>query len=133
MFNLEIISYTISDQQNGKTILKVLKNLFTPCPYQRTFHSDRSWGYQMKNYQAMLVESHIYQSISRKENCYDNDPIENFFSILKREFYDSFVYRSRKKLKKAIEEFTRYYNEDLIKEKLGGLSSKQYREQMKAA
>lgn len=58
----------------------------------------------MKNYQAMLVESHIYQSISRKENCYDNPPIENFFSILEREFYDGYVYRSRKELKKAIEE-----------------------------
>ena len=23
------------------------------CPYRRTFHSDRGWGYQMTAYQAM--------------------------------------------------------------------------------
>lgn len=136
MFNLEIISYTISDQPNGVTMLKGLEEAIektASCPYRRTFHSDRGWGYQMKNYQAMLKENRIFQSMSRKGNCYDNAPIENIFSILKREIYDGYVYRSRKELKKAIEEFIRYYNEDRIKEKLGGLSPKQYREQMKAA
>ena len=59
--------------------------------------------------------------------------MENFLSILKREIYDGYVYRSRNELKKAIEEFIRNYNEDRIKEKLGGLSPKQYRKQMKAA
>ena len=36
------------------------------CPYRRTFHSDRDWGYQMKDYQAMSEEHHIFQSVSRK-------------------------------------------------------------------
>ena len=36
------------------------------CPYRRTFHSDRGWGYQMTAYQAMLEEHHIFQSMSRK-------------------------------------------------------------------
>ena len=36
-------------------------------------------------------------------------------------------------LVRAIEHFIRYYNNDRIKEKLGGLSPKQYRERMNAA
>ena len=71
--------------------------------------------------------------MSRKGNCYDNAPMENFFSVLKREIYDGYVYRSRKDLVRAIEHFIRYYNNDRIKEKLGGLSPKQYREQMQSA
>ena len=87
----------------------------------------------MTAYQAMLKEHHIFQSMSRKGNCYDNAPMENFFSVLKREIYDGYVYRSRQELVRAIENFIRYYNNDRIKEKLGGLSPKQYRERMNAA
>ena len=103
------------------------------CPYRRIFHSDRGRGCQMKDYQAMLEEQHIFQSMSRKGNCYDNAPMENFFSVLKREIYDGYVYRSRKEMVQAIENFIRYYNNDRIKEKLGGMSPKQYRERMNAA
>ena len=103
------------------------------CPYRRTFHFDRGWGYQMTAYQAMLKKHLIFQSMSRKGNCYDNAPVENFFSVLKREIYDGYVYRSRQELVRSIERFIHYYNNDRIKEKLGGLSPKQYREQMQSA
>ncbi|WP_108830721.1 IS3 family transposase [Aedoeadaptatus coli] len=43
------------------------------------------------------------------------------------------AYRSRQELVQSIESFIRYYNNDRIKEKLGGLSPKQYRERMKSA
>ena len=68
--------------------------------------------------------------MSRKGNCYDNAPMENFFSVLKREIYAGRIYRSRRELIRSIEDFICYYNNDRIKEKLGGLSPKQYREQM---
>ena len=71
--------------------------------------------------------------MSRKGNCYDNAPMENFFSVLKREIFAGYVYRSRKDLVRAIKNFIHYYNNDRIKEKLGGLSPKQYRERMNAA
>ena len=136
MYNLEIISYVLSDQPNGVTMLRGLEEAIertNGCPYRRTFHSDRGWGYQMTAYQAMLEEHHIFQSMSRKGNCYDNAPMENFFSVLKREIYDGYVYRSRQELVRSIENFIRYYNNDRIKEKLGGLNPKQYRERMKSA
>ena len=81
----------------------------------------------------MLKEHNIFQSISRKGNCYDNAPMENFFSVLKREIYVGHVYQSRQELVRAIKHFIHYYNNDRIKEKLGGLSPKQYRERMKSA
>ncbi len=87
----------------------------------------------MTAYQAMLKDHHIFQSMSRKGNCYDNAPMENFFSVLKREIYDGHVYQSRQELVRSIERFIRYYNNDRIKEKLGGLSPKQYRERMQSA
>ena len=103
------------------------------CPYRRTFHSDRGWGYQMTVYQAMLKKHLIFQSMSRKGNYYDNAPMENFFSVLRREIYDGHIYRSRQELVRSIERFIHYYNNDRIKEKLGRLSPKQYCEQMQSA
>lgn len=87
----------------------------------------------MNAYQAKLEEHKTFQSMSRKGNGYDNAPMENFFSILKKEIYDGYVYHSRRELVEIIEEFIRYYNEDQIKEKRGGLSPKQYRKRMEAA
>ena len=41
-------------------------------------HSDQGWQYQHKQYQRMLREKGIRQSMSRKGNCLDNAVIENF-------------------------------------------------------
>lgn len=49
------------------------------CPYRRTFHSDQGWAYQMNAYRIRLEEHKIFQSMSRKGNCLDNSPMENFF------------------------------------------------------
>ena len=48
-------------------------------------HSDQGWQYQHKQYQRMLREKGIRQSMSRKGNCLDNAVIENFFGLLKSE------------------------------------------------
>lgn len=48
------------------------------------FHSDQGRQYQMKPYQQWLKDKGIKQSFSRKGNCMDNSPMENFFSIMKK-------------------------------------------------
>ena len=40
-------------------------------------HSDQGWQYQRKQYQQMLREKGIRQSMSRKGNYLDNAVIEN--------------------------------------------------------
>ena len=81
----------------------------------------------MKEYQALLVEHRVFQSMSRKGNCYDNAPIENFFSVMKQEMYYGKIYRSYKALETAITDYIHYYNEERIKEKLNWLSPVAYR------
>ena len=50
-------------------------------------HSDQGWQYQMEKYQKRLAEKGIIQSMSRKGNCLDNACAENFFGLLKTEFF----------------------------------------------
>lgn len=106
MYNSEIVSYSISEKPTAKAIMDALNGAIVKtndCLYRRTFHSDQGWGYQMKAYSHELKKHHIFQSMSRKGNCLDNSPMENFFSILKQELYHGVIYKSYQQLKKAIE------------------------------
>ena len=65
--------------------------------------------------------------MSRKGNCLDNSPMENFFGILKQEIYYGNTFKSFNELKNTIEKYIKYYNENRIKAKLGYLSPVEYR------
>ncbi|MBQ8653437.1 MAG: transposase family protein, partial [Clostridia bacterium] len=39
-------------------------------------HSDQGWQYQHKQYQKLLKDNDICQSMSRKGNCLDNAVME---------------------------------------------------------
>lgn len=130
MYNSEILSYSISDRPSANAILQAQEKAIevtADCSYRRTFHSDQGWAYQMKKYQANLIEGKIFQSMSRKGNCLDNSIMENFFGLLKQEIYYGVEYNSYEALKNAIEQFIKYYNEDRIKSKLNWMSPIQFR------
>jgi transposase InsO family protein len=129
LFNGEIISYELSERPNFKQIVTMLKKAFKNIPDQTNLilHSDQGWQYQMKQYQHLLIEKGIIQSMSRKGNCLDNAVIENFFGILKSELYYLTKFKSIKHLKQEIKEYINYYNNERIKLNLKGMSPIQYR------
>ncbi|MBF1758677.1 MAG: IS3 family transposase [Veillonella sp.] len=130
LYNLEIISFSISPTPSAESILSAQQQAIektADAKYRRTFHSDRGWGYQMKAYQHNLKVHNIFQSMSRKGNCLDNSPMENFFAILKQELYYGNTFHSYDELKTAIENYIMYYNTKRIKEKLNWLSPVDYR------
>ncbi|PKN96983.1 MAG: IS3 family transposase, partial [Chloroflexi bacterium HGW-Chloroflexi-5] len=71
----------------------------------------------------------IRQSMSRKGNCYDNSVMENFFGILKSEFYYKKRFSSIEQFTKELSEYIDYYNNHRIRVKLKGLSPVQFRTQ----
>jgi putative transposase len=81
----------------------------------------------MRHYQQKLKDRGLEQSMSRKGNCLDNAVMENFFGILKTEFFHGKKFESVEAFKRGLDEYMRYYNHDRIKEKLKGLSPVQYR------
>lgn len=90
MYNSEIISYEISKQPTLASILKALEKAIEITSInkeERIFHSDQGWAYQIKQYTSKLEAEGITLSMSRKGNCLDNSPMENFFGILKQEIY----------------------------------------------
>ncbi len=63
------------------------------------------------------------QSMSRKGNCLDNAVMENFFGTLKSECFYLREFRSVSALRKAVEDYIHYYNNERISLKLKGLES----------
>jgi putative transposase len=129
LYNQEIVSYELSDRPDFKSIMTMMNKALKKV--RRTeallLHSDQGWQYQMKQYQHLLKENGIIQSMSRKGNCYDNAVIENFFGTIKSEMFYLKKYLSVEDLKKDIDEYITYYNNDRIKLNLKGMSPIKYR------
>ncbi|WP_432636535.1 IS3 family transposase [Empedobacter falsenii] len=129
LYNQEIISYELSERPVFNQVTQMLKKAFkiTKDTKDLILHSDQGWQYQMKQYQALLNEKGIIQSMSRKGNCLDNAIIENFFGILKSELFYLQKFNSIEELKKEIKQYIYYYNNDRIKSNLNKMSPIQYR------
>lgn len=130
MYSGEILSFGFSQRPSASSIHQALEeviHIVKNCKYRTTIHSDQGWAYQMKTYQNMLKENKIFQSMSRKGNCLDNAPIENFFGLLKQEMYYGKIYTSFEELEQEITKYIHYYNHARIKEKLAGMSPVEYR------
>ena len=78
-----------------------------------------------------LEEKGIIQSMSRKGNCLDNSPMENFFGKMKNEMFYGYEYtfNTLEELKKEMENYISYYNNQRITTKLKGLTPVEYRNQ----
>ena len=131
MYDRSIISYDISEHPDFVQTKRMIDRAFDQYKNLEglIFHSDQGWQYQMKPYQTWLKDKGIRQSFSRKGNCMDNSLMENFFGIMKNEMYYGYVFDSKEKLKKAMEEYILYYNTERINAKRKGMSPLAYRQQ----
>ena len=133
LHNREIVSFNISTTPNFEQTKDMLNKAFEKYDNLNNliFHSDQGWQYQMQSYHEMLEEKRIQQSMSRKGNCLDNSPMENFFGKMKNEMFYGYEYtfETLDDLKIAMEEYIDYYNTQRITAKLKGLTPVQYRNQ----
>ena len=127
----DLVSYTISDRPVLSMVTSMLNKAFAKIPNGTNLilHSDQGWQYQHRQYQRMLREKGIRQSMSRKGNCLDNAVMENFFGLLKSELLYLQEFRSMEHFKQELIEYLDYYNNRRIKTKLKGLPPAIHRQQ----
>ena len=129
--NREIVAFNVSKSPNFEQITDMLTKGIGKFDHidELIMHSDQGWQYQMKNYKAILAKKKIKQSMSRKGNCLDNSPTENFFGKLKNEMFygEEHTFDSLKDLEGAIVNYIDYYNNHRITTKLKGMTPVQYR------
>ena len=129
LFNREIVAHSISRNPSFAQTREMLTRLFAKLPptARPLLHSDQGWQYQMKEYQTMLKEHNITQSMSRKGNCLDNCVMENFFGRLKTEMFFGETFSSVEDFQQKLEEYICYFNHGRVSLKLNGMSPVEYR------
>ena len=78
-------------------------------------HSDQGTQYTSQAYHDVLTkEYNITPSMSRRGNCWDNAPMENFFGHLKEEYLRQFKQTTFTETKQLIDEYIYFYNYERI-------------------
>ena len=77
-------------------------------------HSDQGLQYTSRGYFVLTKQYNITPSMSRRGNCWDNAPMENFFGHLKEEAIRQFPVLSFNETKQIIDEYIYFYNYERI-------------------
>ena len=97
-------------------------------------HSDRGSQYASDDYQELLTKNGMLCSMSRKGNCWDNAPVESFFSTLKREWVFHQRYHTRDEARQSIFDYIeRFYNRQRIHSSLGYRTPLEFEQRQLAA
>jgi putative transposase len=73
-------------------------------------HSDRGIQYASDRFRAVLAHHHITPSMSRTRDCWDNAPVESFFSSLKAEASPDHPWPDVHAATTAIRDYVDFYN-----------------------
>ena len=131
LYSRDVVSYVISDKPVLSMVMNMAKKAIGTLPPDThpVLHSDQGWQYQHKQYQHLLKQQGIQQSMSRKGNCLDNAVMENFFGLLKSELLYLEEFDSVEHFVVALKDYLDYYNNRRIKVKLKGLPPAVHRKQ----
>lgn len=77
-------------------------------------HSDQGTQYTSQAYHLLITQYHITPSMSRRANCWDNAPAENFFSHLKEEYLRHFPRPTFEQAQQLTSEYIHFYNYERI-------------------
>ena len=113
LFSRRIIGWSMQPRLHRRLVIDALTMALSRRrpPPGLMHHSDRGSQYASEEYQTMLQEHQIVCSMSRRGNCWDNAPVESFFSTLKRELIHRRRYRTRLAARAEIFEYIEvWYN-----------------------
>ena len=128
-----IIGWSANERMTGNLTLTVLEKAIRqrrPCA-GAMHHTDRGSQYTSKEYQERLKTLGFEVSMSRKGDCWDNAPMESFFSTLKMELGDRFT--SRAAARAALFEYIEvFYNRARMHTSIGDQSPAQFEQALRS-
>jgi transposase InsO family protein len=131
---MDLCSRTVLGWSMGATMEKTLVMGALKMAYQRRkppagliLHSDRGSQYASESYRNLVAGYGMQMSMSRKGDCWDNAPMESFFSTLKKDLIYRRKYRTHKDARRDIFEYVEvFYNRERLHSSLGYLSPADY-------
>lgn len=123
LFNNEIISYSISNKNDFELIFNSIKKV---PKHKGIIHSDQGTVYLTNNYKSYMINKGYEISMSRRGACWENSPIENWFSQLKEEHLRPMGLKNKRETKVEIKKYIEWYNTQRIQKSLGYLTPVMY-------
>ena len=129
LFTAEIVGYAMGDRLTRDLVSQsLLRAVAAKRPAGGLIHhSDRGSQYCAYDYRRLLDHFKLRASMSRRGNCYDNAPMESFWSTLKQELVHHRHYTSRQEAIRDITEYIEiFYNRQRKQSRLGFRSPAAY-------
>ena len=130
-YTKQILSYVLSESLEVDFVLETVNQLIEKhgisLTTQTIIHSDQGCHYTSCSFIQLVKDKGLRQSMSRRGNCWDNAPQESFFGRMK----DHIKLKLKKcesfeEVKKVIDDWMDYYNNDRYQWKLAKLSPNEY-------
>jgi len=129
LFSRKVVGWAMDNSLESDLV----ENAFRMAVHNRSpqaqllHHSDRGSQYAATSYQNQLAAHQVRVSMSRTGNCYDNAPMESFFSTLKGEHIAWRNYQSRAEARTSIFAYIEgFYNRTRRHSSLGYLSPEEF-------
>ena len=127
LYDRSIVAYVLSNTNNNKLVFDTFDLAIQKYPNAHPiFHSDRGFQYTSKQFKIKLDENEMIQSMSRVGKCIDNGPIEGFWGTLKSEMFYGIRYDDEEKLRKEIEKYIDFYNNERLQANLKGMTPTEF-------
>jgi transposase InsO family protein len=129
LFTAEIVGYAMGDRLTRDLVSQsLLRAVAAKRPAGGLIHhSDRGSQYCAYDYRRLLDHFKLRASMSSRGNCYDNAPMESFWSTLKQELVHHRHYTSRQEAIRDITEYIEiFYNRQRKQSRLGFRSPAAY-------
>ncbi len=113
IFSRKIVGWELSDNMRSSLVIKALRRAIErrDLPRQLIVHSDGGGQYASEEFRKLLLQHGFRQSMSRKDNHYDNAMAESLFSRFKAELLDKGAFESFEDAYTEIFEYIEiYYN-----------------------
>ena len=116
LYDNSIITYKSGTEQTINLVLNTIREAKAKeaVAAELQLHSDQGFQYTSRAYFNLTKEYGITPSMSRRGNCYDNAPAENFFGILKSECINRRKISNFATAKALIDEYIHFYNHERI-------------------
>lgn len=127
-----LLSHVTSESMEEEFVIETFGRLRgITFPKGACANSDQGVQYQAKAYREILAELDLIQSMSRKACCWDNAPIESFWSRLKSAIGPT-NNLEHEEIVKLVDNYIDYYNNERGQARLGWLTPTEYAKSLTA-
>lgn len=127
LFNREIIGHSCGPVKDANLVYQAFAKVKANLYNIQLFHTDRGSEFKNQLIDDVVKTFGIKRSLSMKGCPYDNAVSEATYKLIKTEFCRNRYFQNVEHLRKELDEYVRWFNDERIHSTLGYLSPNEYK------